>query len=315
MESLNLPKKVFLKEVGPRDGLQIEKVFTPTNKKIIMCNLLSECGFDDMQFTAFVHPKAVPNMADSVEVSQKIMRKPGMMYSALVPNKRGYINAAAAGIKKVEMTMSATESHSISNLNCNTSDSLRTIQECLDLGLDIKLIVGLAVTFGCPFEGRPKFERITSIVKELNAMEIREVGLCDTSGVADPRQVYDFSSRLIDSFPDITFYFHAHNTHGTGLANVLAAMQAGIINFDTSIAGLGGCPYAPGASGNLATEDVAQTLKYMDIETGLDIDKLIEASKFAAETVGHHDSATLRAGKMNHLVECGPVMQKNNRKN
>ena len=309
--SLNLPKKVYLKEVGTRDGLQIEKVFTPTEKKITLCNMLSECGFNDMQFTAFVHPKAVPNMADSLEVTQKINRTPGMMYSALVPNKKGYINANKAGIKKVEMTMSATESHSLSNLNCSTEDSLVRIKECLELGLDTQLIVGLAVTFGCPFEGRPSFERIASIINELNAMGIKEVGLCDTSGVADPKQVYEFSSRLMDMYPDIMYYFHVHNTHGTGMANVLAAMEAGITHIDTSIAGLGGCPYAPGASGNLATEDVAQMLAYMDVETGLDIDKLIEAAKYAADAVGHSDSCTLRAGKMNHLVEGGPKLQHN----
>lgn len=307
----NLPKKVMVKEVGPRDGFQMEREFIPTEAKVEIIDLLSECGFKDIQATAFVHPKAIPNLADAREVLEKIKRDPRTDYTVLVPNRKGYENADACGCKVVELPLSVTDSHCISNINCTTKEAIGRIRECLGLGLKAKLIIGLACTYGCPFEGRPPFERIRWIADELVKMGIDEIGLADTSGVADPKQVYETSCRMLDAFPDVKFYFHAHNTHGTGVANVLASLQAGIVMYDASVAGLGGCPYAPGASGNVATEDLVQILHYMGIETGIDVDKLIAAAKRTAEVVGHHDSCTLRAGKMDRLVEGGPVLQKN----
>ena len=289
---LNLPKRIYIKEVGPRDGLQIEKTFVPTATKIEMIDRLSQCGFADIQSAAFVHPKAVPNMADAEEVLAGITRQPGVEYSALVPNLRGFQRAAAAGVKRVELTLSATDSHNIS-------------------GLDVDLIVGLAVTFGCPFEGVPTFSRLKFVLDQLSAMGIKAVGLGDTSGVATPLQVYNTTSRLLDAYPDINFFFHPHNTHGNAMANVFAAMQAGITHFDSSVAGLGGCPYAPGASGNIATEDLVDTMNEIDIETGIDIDRLLDTARFVREALGHSDSATLRAGKISDLSVEGPHHQCN----
>ncbi|MDR1933596.1 MAG: hydroxymethylglutaryl-CoA lyase [Spirochaetales bacterium] len=308
---MKLPRKVVVKEVGPRDGFQMEKKFVPTENKIEVIDLLSRCGFEDIQFTAFVHPKAVPNMADSEEVAAKIKRPSGVEFTALIPNRKGYERAHKAGFKRVEITLSATDSHNMSNLNCTTMESLARLEECLALGLSTEICGGIAVVFGCPFEGRPPYERIKMIVDRMVSMGIKDVGLADTSGVGDPVQVYDICSRLLDAHPHIHYYFHAHNTHGTAVANILAAMQAGLLMFDSSVAGLGGCPYAPGASGNVATEDLVQILEYMGIETGVDIDKLITAARRTAEIVGHSDSATLRAGKMGRLVEGGPVCQNN----
>ena len=308
---MKLPKKVVIQEVGPRDGFQMEKQFVPTESKIEIINMLSECGFTEMQFTAFVHPKAVPNMADAVEVCSKIKRNNLVHYNALIPNERGYQRAVEAGIKKVELTMSTTDSHNISNLNCTSLESIARLEECIKMGLKTEICAGLAVAFGCPFEGRPSYQRIKMLADKMIALGIKEVGLADTSGVGDPAQVYDICARLLDAHPDVTFYLHMHNTHGTAIANIFAAMQAGISRFDSSVAGLGGCPYAPGASGNIATEDLVQIFDAMGIETGIDIDKLMLAAQRTAEVVGHSDSATLRAGKLGRLVEGGPIIQNN----
>lgn len=223
--------------------------------------------------------------------------QPGVEYSALVPNLRGFQRAAAAGVKRVELTLSATDSHNINNMNMTTEQSIKMIEQCLNSGLDVDLIVGLAVTFGCPFEGVPPFSRLKFVLDQLSAMGIKAVGLGDTSGVATPLQVYNTTSRLLDAYPDINFFFHPHNTHGNAMANVFAAMQAGITHFDSSVAGLGGCPYAPGASGNIATEDLVDTMNEMDIETGIDIDRLLDTARFVREAFGHSDSATLRAAR------------------
>ena len=197
---LNLPKRIYIKEVGPRDGLQIEKTFVPTATKIEMIDRLSQCGFADIQSAAFVHPKAVPNMADAEEVLAGITRQPGVEYSALVPNLRGFQRAAAAGVKRVELTLSATDSHNINNMNMTTEQSIKMIEQCLNSGLDVDLIVGLAVTFGCPFEGVPPFSRLKFVLDQLSAMGIKAVGLGDTSGVATPLQVYNTTSRLLDAY-------------------------------------------------------------------------------------------------------------------
>jgi hydroxymethylglutaryl-CoA lyase len=308
---MNFPKRVIIKEVGPRDGFQMEKTFIPTKAKIEIIDMLSQCGFKEIQFTAFVHPKAIPNMADAEEVNQRIKHNPGTIYNTLVPNRRGYERAHAAGIKKVEFTLSTTDSHNISNLNCTTKQSLERLEECLNLGLDTEIAIGLAVVFGCPFEGRPPYDRVKSVIDQLVRLGIKEIGLADTIGVGDPKQVYEYTSRLLDAYPDLSFYFHPHNTHGTAIANTMAIMQAGVNMIDSSVAGLGGCPYAPGASGNVATEDLVQVLEAMGIETGIDIDKLIATAKRAAEVVGHSDSATLKSGKLNHIVEGGPIQQCN----
>ena len=301
---MKLPKAVKIKEVGPRDGFQMEKNFIPTQEKVKIIDQLSSCGLREIQYTSFVNPKAVPNMSDAVEVTGLITRRPDVLYTALVPNRRGYERAAKLGLSQVEFTMSATDSHSMKNLNTTTKGSLEMLDECLSLGLNTKITVGVAVLFGCPFEGRPSYEHVAWIIGRLAALGIGEVGLSDTSGIADPKQVYEYTARILDAHPDMVYSLHVHNTHGSGIANMLAAMQAGVSVIDTSVAGLGGCPYAPGASGNVATEDLVQILDAMGIQTGVDIDCLIQASEYTAKVVGHHDSATLRAGKMGKPKKC-----------
>ncbi|MGN0974571.1 MAG: hydroxymethylglutaryl-CoA lyase [Gemmiger sp.] len=307
----NLPNRIYIKEVGPRDGFQIEKQHIPTETKIEIIDMLSRCGFEDIQSTAFVHPKAVPNMADAEQVLAGIHRRPGVVYSALVPNFRGFQRAAAAGVRRVELTLSATDSHNINNMNMTTEQSIGMIRQCLESGQEMELIVGLAVTFGCPFEGVPPFSRLKYVLDQLAALGVKSVGLGDTSGVATPKQVYDTASRLLDAYPDIRFFFHPHNTHGNAMANIMAAMEAGITHFDASVAGLGGCPYAPGASGNIATEDLVDTMNEMGVETGIDLDALLETARLVRRRLGHSDSATLRAGKISELSAEGPHRQCN----
>ncbi len=294
---MRLPKQVLVREVGPRDGFQMEKAFVPTQTKIDIINQLSACGFAEIQATAFVHPKAVPNLADAAEVCEKISRNPAIDYSALIPNDKGYQRAAQAGMAKVELTLSATDSHNKNNMNATTDQSLDRLQACLDLGLDLPVVPGIAVAFHCPFEGRTPLDRLSYVVDRIAAMGLNEIALGDTCGAADPVQVYSYVSHLLDKHPGMTILLHLHNTFGNAMANVLAGMQAGVTMFDASIAGLGGCPYAPGATGNLATEDLVQTLHAMDIQTGIDLDRLVKVSAGVAQAVGHHDSSILRAGR------------------
>ncbi len=305
-------KKIIIKEVGPRDGFQMEKMFVPTEDKIRIIDRLSQSGVSKIQFTAFMHPKAIPNMADAERLCQDIRREPRVVYQALIANQKGYERAAAAGVEEVEFTLSATESHNMSNVNTTTEESFRRIENCLALGAGVRIVGGVAVAFGCPFEGRPPLERLDWIVENFRGLGIHEVTMADTAGVGDPDQVYVVFSHLLDKYPDMEYCFHPHNTHGTAFANSLAAIRAGITMIDASTAGLGGCPFSPGASGNLATEDIVDILTTMGYETGIDLDVILDAGRMIQQVVGHSDSATLKSGKIARLFE-GAVPVQNNR--
>ncbi len=294
---ITFPKKVYVREVGTRDGFQMEKTFIPTATKIAVANMLSKCNFPEMQATAFVSPKAIHNLADAEQFLAAIERNPNTLYTTLIPNLKGYERAAAAGISQVEITMSATDSHNRNNLNSTTEESIGRLRACVESPLDVRIVAGIAVAFSCPFEGRTPYENVLRIVDAAVGMGIDEIGLGDTTGGADPVQVYEYCSRLLDKYPDLKILLHFHNTFGSALANVLSAMQAGICRFDASVAGLGGCPYAPGATGNIATEDLVHLLHEMGIETGIDLPKLTEAARFTAQAIGHADSSLLRAGR------------------
>nr|WP_325240195.1 hydroxymethylglutaryl-CoA lyase [uncultured Oscillibacter sp.] len=300
--------EIYLKEVGPRDGFQMEQRFIPTEKKIEIIDRLSESGVKKIQFTAFMHPKAIPNMADAERVVEGIRRVPGVVYQGLIANKRGYERANAAGVEEVEFTLSATESHNISNVNASTEESFLRMEECLKLGGRMRIVGGVAVAFGCPFEGRPPIQRVEWIVSRFRELGIREVTLADTAGVGVPTQVYEVFSHMLEKYPDMEFCFHPHNTHGTALCNALAALKAGITMIDASTAGLGGCPFSPGASGNLAMEDLVDVLETMGYETGVNLDIILDAGRMMQAAAGHSDSATLKSGKMAALVKeavCG----------
>ncbi|KJS80686.1 MAG: hypothetical protein JM58_18470 [Peptococcaceae bacterium BICA1-8] len=306
---MDYPKKVKIREVCTRDGFQMEREFIDTDKKIEIIDLLSECGFADIQYTAFVHPRAVPNLKDAEVVSQRIKRVPGVTYSALVANEKGFERAVAAGVKTVEFVLSATDSHNINNVNATTKESLQRVEECLKKDSDCLIMPGAAVAFGCPFEGVVPFERVKWIFQHYVDWGLTEVSIADTTGMANPIQVYDTIARLLDLFPDLELALHVHNTRGMALANIFAGIQAGAKVIDSAAGGLGGCPYAPGATGNIATEDVIHMLDLMGVETGVNLDKVITAANKVREVVGHSDSYILKAGKAFDLVKEKPKKQ------
>lgn len=277
---MNLPKEINIVEVGPRDGLQNEPSFLETDKKIALIHALVECGFKEIEATSFVHPKWIPNLADAEEVVRAVRDLPADFY-ALVPNERGYDRAVQSGVDGVTFVLSATDSHSLKNLNMTTQQSVGKLAALVERAKQdgLRYRASVSTVFGCPFEGNPGLEKIVALVGDLQQIGFKRIGLCDTIGIANPLQVYSWMKKLIEQFRSIEFELHFHNTYGRGLANVVAGIQAGITSFDSSIGGLGGCPYAPGASGNISTEDVIAMATEMNIETGVHTDKLLETSR------------------------------------
>lgn len=278
-----LPEKVRVVEVGMRDGLQNEKVFVPTEEKINLINKLSETGLCQIEITSFVSPRVMPQLADNMEVALNIARKDGINYTALVPNKRGLESAKAAGIKEVVFFLSASEGHSMKNINKSVKEALRVgeevVQEASAAG--IKVRVNLSTVFGCPFDGPINPQKVLQICRELLAMGVYEVAISDTIGVANPRQVAEVINLLAGEIDLGKIAVHFHDTRGSGLANVLAALQCGVTTIDSSFGGLGTCPYTSGASGNIATEDLVYMLHGMGIETGINLDQLVKCSQMA----------------------------------
>jgi hydroxymethylglutaryl-CoA lyase len=290
-----LPAAVEIREVGPRDGLQNEDP-VPTAAKIELLNALSRTGVRRIEAVSFVHPKAIPQMADADEVWAAATREPGVRYSALVPNLRGARRALAAGFTEIEVVVSASDTHNRKNLNRSTEESLADIEAIIPTvhegGAGLEVIV--ATSFGCPYEGDIDPGRVASIVDRVATAGADRIGYGDTTGMATPRRVRDLLGTVRLDLPTL---LHFHNTRGTGLANIMTALELGVTEFDASVGGLGGCPYAPGASGNVATEEVVHLLHDMGIETGIDLDKMIEAAAQAERMVGRQlPSGVLRAG-------------------
>ncbi|PIC87298.1 hydroxymethylglutaryl-CoA lyase [Sporosarcina sp. P20a] len=282
------PETITIKEVGPRDGLQNEKIFIPTEDKIAWINKLSKSGLTSIEVTSFVNPKWIPALADASVVMAGIKRQPGISYSALVPNRQGLERAFAAGIDEAAVFMSASETHNLKNINKTIVDTLPVLKEIVqDANAAGKRTRGYVSTvFGCPYEGVVDTEAVVRVSESLFEMGIDELSLGDTIGVANPRQVQEVLDVLLKRFPADKLAMHFHDTHGTALANVLASLDMGITVFDSSAGGLGGCPYAPGASGNAATEDVLYMLHGMGIHTGVDEEKILAASAFIQEKIG-----------------------------
>ncbi len=285
---MELPTRVQIVEVGPRDGFQIEPVLIPTEQKIKIIDKLSETGLQRIEATSFVHPKAIPQLADASEVMAGITRKEGVIYTALVPNVKGVERALQAGVREINLVVSASESHNKNNVNMSVAESLSVFREAARIALDngMRVTGSIATAFGCPFEGWVLPQKVEEIAQEYLTMGVREVSLADTTGMAAPSQVIDMVSRLRGRFKDVEFRLHFHNTRGAGMANVLAALFEGITIFDGSIGGLGGCPYAPGATGNIPTEDMVHMLESMGIDTGIDLSKLIDGAKMVQELLG-----------------------------
>jgi hydroxymethylglutaryl-CoA lyase len=303
---MNLPTKVVICEVAPRDGFQAEKVWIPTEVKMAIIKNLAHTGIQSMEITSFVHPKAIPQLKDAEDVVRQAQEFTGIKFRALVPNVRGAQRAIDAGIKKLKLMLSATDSHSISNANCLTEEAMNGFGPIIELAGKHGVKVGgsISVAFGCPFEGIVPLERIDQIVERYISMGIEEISLADSTGMANPRQVYETLGHLKKLFPTMIFSMHLHNTRGLALANVFAALQQGITHFDSSIAGLGGCPYLPGASGNIASEDLVHALHEMGMETGINLDLLIHAAKEVKQLIGHDGgSYMLQAGPFSPIHE------------
>jgi hydroxymethylglutaryl-CoA lyase len=282
------PNTVTLKEVGPRDGLQNENVFVPTEDKIAWINGLSRSGLNYIEITSFVNPKWIPALRDAKEVARTIDRVPGVTYAALVPNLQGLELALEANVDEVSVFMSASETHNQKNINKTIEETFPVLQEIVAKALAAgKSVRGyISTVFGCPYEGVVAMETVIHVAETIFEMGINELSLGDTIGIANPRQVQAVLEVLLKRFPAERLAMHFHDTRGTALANVLASMDMGITIFDGSLGGLGGCPYAPGASGNVATDDLLYMLDGMGIHTGVHADKLYSAAQLIEEKIG-----------------------------
>lgn len=280
---MHLPKEVEIVEVSPRDGLQMLKGFVPTSEKIRLINALKQAGFRRIEVTSFVSPKHVPQMADADEVLKAVGNDAGFERMALVVNKKGYQRAIEAGVEWICYVIAATETMSKRNANTTISESLQSIKECIAEAHNagIRVRASIAVCWVCPYEGKVPKERVLEITAELK--EADEIAYNDTVGRAVPSEVYELCRRAKELFPDKQFAGHFHDTNFTALANIYAAMTAGWQVFDAAAGGLGGCPFSPGASGNVAAEKVVWMLEQMGIKTGIDFESLKAAGNLAIE--------------------------------
>lgn len=300
----DLPARISLREVGPRDGLQNEAP-VPTSAKVALIEALTGTGLERIEAVSFVHPAAVPSMADAEQVWQAVERSDHVRYSALVPNVRGAQRALAAGFTEIEVVVSASDTHNRKNVNRSTEQSLAEITALLaaahEAGATCQVIVSTA--FGCPYEGDVPLERVLAVADRALADGADGVSYGDTTGMATPGRVTALVGETRMRFPDAELNLHFHNTRGTGLANVLAALQLGVVDFDASVGGLGGCPYAPGATGNVCTEDLVHMVEDMGIDTGVDLPALLAAAREAERLVGRTlPSQLLRAGPRTRLT-------------
>jgi hydroxymethylglutaryl-CoA lyase len=294
----DLPSRISVREVGPRDGLQNEAP-VPTEAKIELIDRLSGTGVRRIEAVSFVRPEAIPQMADADEVWKRIERSSQVRYSALVPNLRGARRALDAGLPEIEAVVSASDTHNRKNVRRSTAESLddiaTVIAEAHDRGATCQVIVSTA--WGCPYEGDVPVQRVVSVAGRAIADGADSISFGDTTGMATPTRVWSLVGEFRSAYPETPLNLHFHNTRGTGLANVLAALELGVADFDASVGGLGGCPYAPGATGNIATEELIYMVQDMGIVTGIDLDAMIDAAADAERIVGRQlSSQVLRAG-------------------
>jgi hydroxymethylglutaryl-CoA lyase len=285
---MNLPRRVKLVEVGPRDGLQNEATPVPASVTIALIEQLADAGLPVVEATAFVSPKWVPQMADNAAVMAGIRRKPGVSYPVLVPNMKGLEAAIAADVDEVVVFAAATESFSRRNTNCSIDDGLaRFADVCAEAGAHGLRVRGdISVCLGCPYEGDVDPQAVVRVARALDAMGCYEITVCDTIGSGTPGRTRAVFDAVLEHIPASRLAGHFHDTYGQALANIYVALECGIATFDSSVAGLGGCPYAKGATGNVATEDVLYMLNGLGIATGVDLDKLIAAGQFICDALG-----------------------------
>ena len=295
------PDRVSIREVGPRDGLQNEPP-VPARDKIRLIDALSRTGLARIEAVSFVHPAAIPQMADAEQVWEAVEKHPGVRYSALAPNLKGVQRALRAGFDEIEVVVSASQTHNRANLGRSTEESVAEFAQICALAHEHQASVEaiIATSFGCPYEGDIDPARVAGIVEAVSEAGVDRIAFGDTTGMATPRRVSD----LLDAVDtDLPVLMHFHDTRGTALANLLTALDRGVTEFDASVGGLGGCPYAPGASGNVATEEVVHMLEDMGVDTGVDLDALVAVAETAQDIVGRRlDSGVLRAGPRTRLT-------------
>ena len=284
----NLPDSVSVYEVSPRDGLQNERATVPLRSKVRLIDALVLAGLRRIEITSFVSPKWIPQLADADEVAQQAKPPDGVSFSALCPNARGLERALAAGMSEIAVFVSASETHNRKNVNKTVADTLAGFEETIGpaRAQGIRVRGYLSTVWGCPFEGDVDPERAVSMAKKLLDMGCYQVSLGDTIGVGTPRHTARILERMLGEIAPARLAMHMHDTRGTALANVLVGLEMGIRDFDASVGGMGGCPYAPGAAGNLATEDLVYMLRGMGVATGIDLERLVEAGKVAESVVG-----------------------------
>ena len=295
--SPNLPKKVKIVEVGPRDGLQNEKEFVPIETKVELINQLSNAGFPNIEAASFVSPKWIPQMAGSVEVMATIARKSGIIYSALTPNMKGYEDALAAKTDEIVIFSAASEVFAQKNINCSIAESVERFIPVVNAAKrdGIRVRGSISCSFACPYQGLVEPRQVAEVVKRMMDLGCDEIDIADTIGVGTPGQVAAVFEEILAFAPKELFSGHFHDTYGQSLANIYAAMEMGISIFHSSIAGLGGCPYAKGATGNVATEDVLYMLKGLSIETGIDFDAAVNIGEYITKKIGRPNAS--RAGR------------------
>ena len=305
-----MTQRIYIHDVVARDGFQIEPGFIPTESKIEIIDLLSQTGVAKIEATSFVSPKAVPNLRDAEQVMAGIRRNPAVRYVALVPNARGAERALAAKVDEIVLVVSASETHNRANVRRSVAESFAGFREVLDVlrGSDTGVTGAVATAFGCPFEGAVPESQVLDCVARYVDLGVAGVTFGDTTGVANPAQVERLVRATAKCFADLPLTLHFHNTRGMGLANVVAGLQAGVARFEGCLGGLGGCPFAPGATGNVCTEDVVHMLECMGCDTGVDLDRLLAASRRLREIVGHElPGQVVKAGKASDLHPATPA--------
>ena len=303
---MKLPSSITLCEVGLRDGLQNETYILNTEQKLEMLRGLIDAKFPVIEVGSFMHPRAVPQMANTDEVFKAIGDVPGVELRALIPNLRGIQRAIDCGCKKVKLNVSASRQHNLKNLNMTPEESVAGFASCVDAAVEngIAISGSISMPFVSPWEGRITEEDVDAIIEAYLKVGITEISLSDTSGMAVPNQVYNLCCHIKEKYPQATWWLHFHNTRGLAMANIMAAMEAGMDRFDSSFGGLGGCPFVPGAAGNISTEDVLHLCEESGIATGIDITKVIELSRKLKELLNHDmDSYILRAGRSCDLIQ------------
>ena len=297
-------RRIYMQEVGTRDGLQMEQAFVPTEDKIALVNALSAAGLAKIEVTSFTSPTAIPALRDAEIVMREIERRPGVVYTALVPNLRGAERAIESKTDELNLVMSVSETHNLANLRMTRAQSFASLAQVVGMAqaAQVEVNVSLSCVFGCPMEGDVAEAEVFGLVQRFADLGVGGITLCDTTGMAYPSQVAHTTAAARARWPGMDFTLHFHNTRGMGLANVLAAIDAGADRFDASLGGLGGCPYAPGASGNVCSEEIVHALQLMGFDTGVDLPALIAAAERLPGLIGHDiPSQIVKAGPRLHL--------------